>query len=431
MGIINTFPPEMLTVVFEVATFDTVIAASHVCRQWRAVAINNKDLWHTLGINRHSIKHTETLSMLFKRSKQRSMCLGFDLMMPPTDFGEFRHMLQTAVTPHLWRCSRLFIYARRETWVAILGAFAGQKFPSLQVLDIADHTPLPPFIPAPQINPPPPMNHPAILPPGAQVMGLNPVAHATPVPLRELLFPLPPNHPVRIVELSGISLGAIPLPELDALNIKKNLPSIVDRDGRMNRWLMDYATEVSIKDLCIPPMHYPQNNSIFGGHFSNTQFLTLRQLRATPRAIPDEDGWLEYDCRPFFCSVLTTPYLRYLEIDRLDIIGRAWDDFLDALPQAQNKYPCLEELVLCEAHFTGMSYVEMAAFFGCLPVLWGLELYDSFQGAWEMVMETLELDPELCPCLKEVRVNDEVLVRFDPLPFREVAFGYGPAFGEF
>ncbi|KAJ6552152.1 hypothetical protein B0H10DRAFT_1263139 [Mycena sp. CBHHK59/15] len=414
---IHKFPTEMLLEVFGASDFHTIFAVSHVCRRWRHIAINKKELWASLPVSHRSARHKETLSVMFKRSAPKQMCLALNLSVPPADHQEFRDMLETVVKPHIGRCFYLHVTAQRGTWVAaILPGLAGADFRKLRGLDITNCT-LPPA-PAAILNPPAIINQLAHLPAVAHGAGIAPVVNAFLPP--DLIFPFPLDDLLYVCRLSNMTLGCLGFPVM-SLTLANEIPNIVAENGQMNRWMLFNAVDLTITHMQIPLVEYPDDDMDELDYLVPVQRLVLSQLRATPRATPDEDGLFEEDCTPFFSS-LRTPWLCSLEIDRIDIAGRVWDDFLCAMPDDGEGYQCLEELTLREMHFTGISYGDLVLFFDAFPVLEVLELVACYEGMWQIVMEILELDPGLCPYLTEVCVDDGFVLRHDPLPFREDVF---------
>ncbi|KAJ7447543.1 hypothetical protein B0H11DRAFT_2082584 [Mycena galericulata] len=412
-SLIHTFPPELLTQIFQiteistVATYANAVILSHVCRQWRAAAIQDSALWLRIGVRSRDVQHLAFLSCLLQRSKGRTISIGLDFwdLRRPTDPTVFCELLRV-VRPHLGRTCHLFIHAQWQLWQMIIREFGYQTYENLSLLDLE------------LVVPPPPRNTRAIpygIPDDAAAGDL---IAARPAPLPSFVFPFPSHHPLlNRLRVSGITIGNIPLPRLELLRLGgRAAPYILDSQGRLNRWILDSATNLYCEDLRIPAMPFYEPPTV-AARVSPITHLILSRLSASPRSIPGADGLLEYDCRPFF-DALYTPRVRCLEIDRWDLRGRAWDDFLEWLPE-DLRYPNVVDLRITGMHFDGMDYDDVAFFLASFPRMRHLRLESCFPGTWEAALEVLEMDSTLCPRLSSIRLSDSLMVlRNDPLPFR-------------
>ncbi|KAJ7115354.1 hypothetical protein C8R44DRAFT_794523 [Mycena epipterygia] len=240
-----------------------------------------------------------------------------------------------------------------------------------------------------------------------------------PAPFPPVFFPIPRNHYlIDRVRLSGIAVGNIPLPNLALLRISGNdTPNLVAADGRLSPWLLNGARNLYFEDMPVPPMLSYRPQPTPDRTISVVTHLILSQLRASPRSVPGADGLLEHSCCSFF-DALYTPRVRSLEIDRWDLAGRSWADFLLWLP-VDLRYPQVVDLRIRGMHFDGMDYEEVAFFLGSFPRMRHLRLEDCRPGTWEAALEALELDATLCPKVKHIRLGPSLVVlRNDPLPFR-------------
>lgn len=155
---------------------------------------------------------------------------------------------------------------------------------------------------------------------------------------------------------------------------------------------------------------------------STITHLILSGLRATPRAVPDADGIPEHSCMPFFDS-LYTAQVRCLQIDRWDLLGRVWTDFVLWLPE-DLRFPYVVDLRITGMHFADMEdHLEVAFFLGSFPRLRHLRLEDCWAGTWERALDALQMDETLCQGLQKIRLSDTLVVlRNDPLPFATAGF---------
>ncbi|KAJ7279199.1 hypothetical protein C8J57DRAFT_1221965, partial [Mycena rebaudengoi] len=285
---------------------------------------------------------------------------------------------------------RLVAEAHEAGWKTILQAFSGETFSLLRSLDITSWN----------ITTMPPVHPPASEP-------------------SHLVFPLPLNHPVAFVRLNGITLGETHhFPNLCELTVDTDFPHIVGADEQLSPWLINAAPVLSIQHMLVPPMDFPEDDVVLRP--SHAQALVLRDLCATPRDMPNDEDSNEYDCSGFFCA-LHTPFLRYLLIEALDVTGRIWLDFFEALPADQDKFPVLEHFGLYEMHLDGIAYEDLTFFLGCMPCVRHIELRLCWPGTGQVLIETLELDVTLCPNLRGVHVDGAFLLRDDPFPFRHCA----------
>ncbi|KAJ7440793.1 hypothetical protein B0H11DRAFT_2252612 [Mycena galericulata] len=169
------------------------------------------------------------------------------------------------------------------------------------------------------------------------------------------------------------------------------------------------ASQLVLTRLAVPPMPYPAiNNPDTPQSVSSVEQLILRGLSATPRETSDEDGSHEHDCAPFFCSLETG--------------SRVWHDFIQSLAFVPNRYPLLTQLELRKISFHGMSYSFTAILLGAFPALRTLNFSRCSLDAREDLISVLELNPSLCPELKDLRDGDTVIPRDDPLPLRDYMY---------
>ncbi|KAJ7089114.1 hypothetical protein C8R44DRAFT_892490 [Mycena epipterygia] len=396
MNLVASLPYEVLLEMFKFLDSPSVIRASHVCSQWRDISVDNSQLWLTVIITTNAIHHMDVVARVLQRSENRPICLRLDF--PPTEepLAEYcerlRSLLEGIVKPHLCRCFCLTIYADEPAWAEVIGAFTGEDFPALRMLDVRNY---------------------------------DVDAHWQTIELPDLepadvVFPLPLSHSLQFASLHGLSLGAPTLPSLVHLQIGDHFPNLAP-SRQMNPWILKTAAcELIIEGICVPPMDFPRDDALPP---STVQHLTLRNLCATPRDTPDAHGMYEHDCSPFFRS-LNTALLRSLVLDSFDLEGRVWEDFIASLPVSHDKYPLVRELTLRRIDFEEMSYDDVEFFLGAFPALQRLVLRECNAGTWANAIEVLELCPELCPGLGRLEVDDGVLPREDPIPFRNLMFEY-------
>ncbi|KAJ6562349.1 hypothetical protein B0H19DRAFT_1259932 [Mycena capillaripes] len=406
MTLIQSFPPEILSEIFEELDFYSATFAALVCRQWHIAATGDSALWLTFGINNSDIERPDVIREIFQRSKGRpiSLSLRFPATETPINYEALFTLLRKVVRKHVHRCVRLFVYAHQEAWRVIVRALPKKAtFPWLLVLHL--------------------QNDDAVARWQIPRRGVP-----SPVPPADLVFPLPDGHQLWDIELQGVCLGDPQLPNLACLKINHDLADIVLDDGSLNPWLWAHASELLFQRMCVPALDYPRDTDIEEAPPA-LQHLVLCELCATPLDAMDvdEDGEYEYDCGPFFCALNTTR-VRSLYIDTLDLDGRIWDDFILALSAANSpKFPLATELKLRQMDFVGMHYEHIALFLWAFPALERFLIIDCFHengGTWQDVIETLEMYPALCVGLRELEVDDGIILRDDPMPFREFMFNY-------
>lgn len=423
---IGTLPPEILSAIFGLTeifppakAYATPVLLSHVCRPWRAAALDDSSLWLDVCVRSKDTKHMSFLLSLLERSKGRPITIGMnfsDLQWKPALNESLLYRLLKIVIEHIPRTRRLYIRAQPRLWSWIVVAFATQKYDTLTVLDLEAVLPAPHRFAKRRTD--------AISwdDTSASIAGdliVNP--HPAPTATTPLVFPFPKNHRhLRRLRLIGISIGTIPLPPLEYIRLGGNTPLhiIVGEDGRLTRRLLNSAPALTLEDMPIPDMpSYVPLPIASRVPVSPVRTLSLRRLRASVRYTPDVDGLYENDCRPFF-DALYTPRARCLLIERWDLRGRAWADFLDWLPE-ELRFPEVSDLRIFGMHFNGMDYEELAFFLDAFPSLRHLRIEDCLPGTWEAAVETLEMFPDVCPRLRAVRLNDTwVIRRGDPFPFR-------------
>ncbi|KAJ7104817.1 hypothetical protein C8R44DRAFT_746087 [Mycena epipterygia] len=380
MSFIHTFPSEVLNEIFKWTMPSTLlpITVTHVCRRWREAALGNSDLWRNIVVATRDTRHMPLVSEFLERSKQRTIRLAFEFSeLPAVLDRDARWSLLKIVRKHLRRCYSLSITTEWDAWVAMIVIFHEETYENLVALELR-------------------MVVPSVIP--------SLYAHLTlpPFPL-----PLPAHHPLKYISLNGMSVEDNRLPHLRGIRIIKEAP-------RLQFWLAHSAERLCLEDFRIPttfPPALPTNTT----HCSPIIHLVLARLSAT-RLAPH--GNREHSCVPFFRG-LDTPHLRVLEIIDWDVRGRAWGDFIAALPSTMDKYPVLTGLRICGMHFVGLSYREMHFFLASFPALERLRLQDCFAGTWETALEVLEVDETLCPGLTQIGLDAGlVLIRDDPLPLR-------------
>lgn len=407
---IQTLPPETLSEIFEhlhlpPSTLSLPLVVAAVCSQWHQVATGNSELWLNLWITRDSIEYPEVLRRVLQRSKGRPIILGLRFPTPgPTeselDYPALEALLRDILKENLQRCMCLVVHASEAAWDVILAVFAGETFPLLQGLYLQNADTF---------------SHWQILPLGE-----------TPVPPRDLVFPLPVGHRLIQAHLQGVSFGNVPVPKLDLLRVGHHFPDII-LDGRLNPRLFD-ATELQIERMCVPAVPDPNTATpIPGLASSKVEFLMLRELFATPDDTVNADASGEHDCGPFF-SALDTANLRVLIIDSWDLYGRIWDDFIGALTIGQARFPRVEDLTMRRMDFEGKPYADVAFFLAAFPALRKLLILDAGP-AWEDVIAILEICPTLCVGLRELLVDDGAILRNDPMPFRDYMFEHALPMG--
>ncbi|KAJ7677593.1 hypothetical protein B0H17DRAFT_1236088 [Mycena rosella] len=409
MPLIQTFPPEILSLIFEdLPDLSSAALASLVCRQWHDAAVADSELWLTIVICDKDIDRPEILGRILARSKGRPLALA--LRFPSSlhkqrDYEGLYSLLRHVVREHLRHCGYLFIHAHETAWTTVLGAFAGEQFPLLRVLDVRNYDAVAQWQTVCPIPPDPTVaNIPLYVP--------------APMPPKHIVFPLPPGHRLFDAHTQGLSLGDIRLPNADRLCISHHFPEILV-EGRLNPWLC-HASELIIQRMCVPgaELVHPDDAPVPP---TRLEHLTLSELRATPSGAIDPDDVDEDDCGPFF-SALDTSRLRSLFINAFDLDGRIWDDFIGALPVAHPKFPLVIELKIRQIDFSWMPSEDIGFFLGAFPALQRFVIVDCFEGTWQDVIEVLEMCPALCVGLKELEVDDGVILRDDPSPFREVMF---------
>ncbi|KAJ6597534.1 hypothetical protein DFH09DRAFT_1399018 [Mycena vulgaris] len=410
MTLIQTFPPEVLSQIFEVLDFPSATFAALVCRQWHAAAINNSALWLSIGITARDIERPQVIQRILARSKNRPISLGLRFPSSPdsnaqVDYAGLHSLLRCVVGKHLVRTACLFVHAHEAAWPPILAAFAGARFPVLRVLDLRNDDAV-----QWQID--------CTLPPAP--VGAD---HPAPMPPKHLVFPLPPGHQLFHASLQGLSLGDARLPSLYSLTIAHCLPGIV-LDGRLNPWLFAHAWQLSIEHMCVPVLAYPPALETKASPPARVEYLQLSELCATPRWPPGilgADGSDEHDCGPFFCA-LNTSRLHALFIDSFDLEGRIWDDFIEALAMGSPKFPRVAELKLRQMNFLGMAYAHVAFLLHAFPALQRLVVVECLEDTWHDLVAVLEMCPTLCVGLRELQVGTGIILRDDPMPFREPMF---------
>ncbi|KAJ7481905.1 hypothetical protein FB451DRAFT_1237513 [Mycena latifolia] len=412
MTLIQSFPPELLSQIFEILDFPYLAAL--VCRQWHDAATENSALWLTIGITERDIDRPNLLRRILARSKGRPLALG--LRFPPLPDKRIDYycmglysLLRFVVREHLSRCVSLSVHAPEVAWTTVLDAFAGEQFPLLRTLHVRNDDAVAQWE----------INFPLTIPPAPAFEDI-PIDVPAPMPPKHLVFPLPPDHLLVDVILQGLSLGDAQLPNLDHLQITHHFPGMVV-DGRLNPWLCAHAYGLSIETLCVPAVAYPTAQEIEAAPPAAVKHMTLSELRATPSGSDDPDAIDEHDCAPFFCS-LDTSGLYTLFIDTFDLDGRIWDDFIGALFINEPKFPLVTALKLRQMDFAGMSSSHVAFFLHAFPALIQFVLVDCFDGAWQDVIEVLEMFPALCVELLELDVDDGIIIRNDPMAFREPMF---------
>ncbi|KAJ7879393.1 hypothetical protein B0H13DRAFT_2543612, partial [Mycena leptocephala] len=312
---------------------------------------------------------------------------------------DFRVLLGI-IRPHLWRCTRLEVYADPTDWIDIAAAFHGEGFSQLKVLiahcyeeEYDDEDDGEADLEFSAISTPP--LH------AAQPQPLSPPT--TSVPLQppsiptKTIFALPPGHQLREAQLYGMSLGDVAPPRLDHLHVMHVLPDIVAQSGQLQRWFLDAPEQLQLDHICVPPRVRLHHTEL---PVSYLRSLVLRGLRATPR---DEEtgGDTEHDCRPFFGSLMAARELRALEIDGLDLTGRVWSDFLEALSTHPHIYPRVTSVILSCMHFHNINFQQsgIVLFLGSFPALERLELRNCWDTG-DLMLEILNFDSKLCPRLK-------------------------------
>lgn len=407
---IQTFPPEILSLIFEdLPDLSSAARASLVCRQWHDAAVADSALWLSMMISDTDIDRPEVLGRILARSKGRPLALALCFRSSPhkqTGFEKLYHLLRNVVREHLHHCGVLFIHAHETAWTTVLAAFAGVQFPFLRVLDVRNHDAVAQWQTVYPTSPDP-------------TTGNIPSA---PMPPKDIVFPLPLGHRLFNAHTQGLSLGA-PLLSADRLRISHHFPDLVVH-GHLNPWLC-YAPELVIQRMCIPEVALFPNDMVL--EHTRLERLTLSELRATPSGAVDDDEVDEDDCGPFF-TALDTSHLRTLFIDAFDLDGRIWDDFIGALPAAHPKFPLVTELKLRLMDFSWISSEDVGIFLRAFPALQRFIIVDCFEGTWQDVIEILEMCPALCVDLDKLEVDDGVILRDDPSPFREAMF-YGQTLG--
>ncbi|KAJ7128800.1 hypothetical protein C8R43DRAFT_1240221 [Mycena crocata] len=415
-SLIHTFPTEILTQIFKTADRFSdepnviTVVLSHVCRRWRAVAVFDSSMWLWIGVRSRDMRHTGFLNRLFQRSKKReiNIQLNFWDMYSAVDPGLFWHLLHT-VRDNLHRTRSLFIYAQWPVWRMIIAAFRNQAYASLGLLDIE-------LVVPPVVRGRSQMARFATS--TADTLDSNPIAIRS-APPPPIVFHLPRQHPLlERLRLSGISVGNIPLPSLALLRISgDHNPHLIGADGRLSRWLLQSAENLSFEDMAVPPMPLYVPEEISKRAISPVKHLLLSGLTSTRNSGPGHDRELEHNSAPFF-DALFTPRARCLEIERWDLTSRVWTDFLTWLPD-NIRFPWVSDLRITGMHFPDMDYVDVAFFLGSFPYVRHLRLEDCLPGTWEAALTALEMSSSLCPRLKSIRLSDDLVVlRNDPLPFR-------------
>ncbi|KAJ7277414.1 hypothetical protein C8J57DRAFT_1223164 [Mycena rebaudengoi] len=336
MALIDSLPNEILSEIFStVPTTWTVVHVSHVCRRWHDVAHATPRLWNVISLRTSDIEHVDIVAAVFERSKRRPIDLELVFYEPPADYENYRRFVREVVA-----------------WETLIEVCKGETFPRLRVLDItswpthAENSMEEYFTPATVNMHTAPIT--TITTNAAHPLPAHP-PHPAQLPL-DLIFPLPSDHRLESVHLSGIALPPLRFPLLCEANIVGYLPGIVGSEDRLlNPWLLRSADIVTFQDMFVPVMNYPEDATPTPSRVCG---LVLSRLRATPTEDPDDDAEDEYSCTPFFCSLKMT-FLLYLEIDRLDLTGRVWDDFLEALFMDPGRYPLLRQLKVRGMHFAG------------------------------------------------------------------------------
>lgn len=416
MAPVHSLPTETLGEIFASLPFWAVIYVSHVCHRWRDTAKQHYRLWGTLSLTTSATQHQEVLKDLLARSKNCSMHLKLVFYAPPTDYSEFRRLLTEVLRPHLSRCAKLCIQAHPAGWQTILQGFEGEEYPRLQELEITDwrtwmevsvgltqHV----FAPALAVLPPPPAAMPAGVPPNWVLAFVPPTSH--------FVFPLPLDHMVERITVHGMSVADTYFTNLRQLTLDSEFPSMVTSDGKLNSWLLNAAPILCIQHIDVPSIDFLQDDKLHPS--SPIVAMVLSDLIATPRVIPHDLGNDEYDCYGFFYA-LHTPLIRCLIIDRWDLAGRLWYDFIGALPIDRPKFPCLTNLGLNGMHLDGFTYRELVLFLRSMPIVHEIVFCQCWPGTGEVLMEVLELDPSLCLNLRRILVDGALIRRNDPLPFR-------------
>ncbi|KAJ7473949.1 hypothetical protein FB451DRAFT_1397959 [Mycena latifolia] len=417
-SLIHTFPPEILNQIFlEAALFPeangdgvNAVILSQVCHRWRVAAVRDSSLWLIVCIRCADVRHMPFLTYLLRRSKGRTIFLALDFrdFQKDSDPAMLWHLLHL-VRPHLARTCRLIIYAPWQPWQMITRAFRNETYQQLTLLDAE-------VVLQPAMRGP--FTRTRMLTSGAPALATDPVA-VRPAPTPPVVFPMPHHHALlNRIRLNGLTLGNAPLPSLGLIRISGiHTPILPGANGQLNRWLLDSAPSLYFEDMTIPPMlsYVPQPIALRPS--SCVTHLILSRLCASSRSIRGADGLWEHSCAPFF-DALYTPRVECLQIDRWDLRGRAWGDFLEWLLD-HPRFPRVVDLRISGMHFVGMYPAEVAFFLGSFPRLRYLRVEGCHPGTWEAALEALELDATLCPRVKSIRVSDDLkVVRDDPLPFR-------------
>ncbi|KAJ7234045.1 hypothetical protein B0H12DRAFT_1239188 [Mycena haematopus] len=421
-GLIQSFPPEILSEIFAVAQMspqDSSVGAvllSQVCHQWRQAAIGDSALWLEIVVGVADLHHVPVITELLLRSKERQISIGINIEDHPERKGDIKKLrrLLVLISSHVWRACQLFVYAPWQTWQIITKAFANEEFPNLSMLNVE-------LVPSRVVRPGPRLIQPS--PHGI----LGPILHLPPPHQPTITFPFPRTHRVlEKVRTKDISLPDCLLPNLEVARISGNAtPNLLGRDGRLNRWFLDGPKSLYFEEWQVPPMGAYRAQPIKDRETSTTTHLVLSRLSATPRLVPGNDGLFEWSCIPFFDS-LYTPGIRCLHIDRWNLKGRSWNDFLWWLLHRDIRFPDVVDLRITGMHFWTMDYALVAFFLGSFPRMRFLRFRNCLPGTWEVALEVLQLDATLCPHVRGILLNDSLaLLRDDPLPFARELVGRG------
>ncbi|KAI0648240.1 hypothetical protein C8Q79DRAFT_563207 [Trametes meyenii] len=118
VALINKLPPEIFLEIFlglsgDLGDISHVIAASHVCHQWRGIALDAPRLWSAFQINR-----TDVISVCLQRS--RSLPIDLYLTKPSNRMHYIAHL----ISPHILRIRTLrMTYPSTERIDAFFGRF--------------------------------------------------------------------------------------------------------------------------------------------------------------------------------------------------------------------------------------------------------------------------------------------------------------------
>ncbi|KAJ7489738.1 hypothetical protein B0H11DRAFT_1912735 [Mycena galericulata] len=377
------------------------VRAATTCRQWHRAAVENSSFWLSVRINKTDIEDSDVVERVLQRSKGRPISLYLDFPSPDStgpqmNYGNLSRFLWDVVRGHTRRCKLLDVHAHQRAWPFINSALATQQLPLIHSIFLRNDD----------------------VPAHWQTDDWHPM------PL-DIHFPMFFAYQLEHAHLRGVSLGNTLPQTLKSLIIEHHFHKLVV-DGHLNPWLFASATELSFERMCVPAMAATVGTPAPEPD-STVHSLVLRNLCATPSNTVDEDGDSEeYDCSPFFAA-LPTSRLRYLVIDAWDLDGCIWFDFIGGLSITKAKFPLVEQLVLGSMDFEGVSYANVAVFLNSFPALQRLILSDCI---WEDVIVVLEMWPRLCPRLPELTLDNGVILRDDPLPFRNYMLDYDLPVGD-